>query len=460
MNLRIKSVALKSAAVLSAIALFANCGPNNENAQQDIGADDPVVTEGSKSAKTFGYRVMINDDPSTTATIGYSTTESEAIPNPGSHIPDKELIKVDTTVYVDTTDKGLAFDKYAGVYKPTRVVEHKGMYNYFLSLKALKPSTKYYFIVVDGKKGKEGVSRRLWFKTAADSNTTRLSIISGGDTRTNRKPRQEGMKIVAKLRPDFVMFQGDHTTLNSTWEWERWLNDWQLTIAQDGRVTPAIFTRGNHESSNKDLENIFNTPSGVYYAVTFGRDLLRIYTLNSESAVSGDQAKWLGNDLSENSNVRWKFAQYHSPIRPHTAGKKDETVMYQTWAPLFYSGRMNVVAEADAHTVKVTWPVRPSTSGDDGFARDDANGTVFIGEGTWGAPLRANDNLKSWTRDSGRFNSFFWIFVDKEKTELRSIVIGNPDAVASVLDTDRFAPPAGLNVWKAPNGSVVSLKAR
>ncbi len=457
MNLSLKSVALRTTAIISAIALFANCGPNNENAQQDIGTDDPVVTEGSKSSKTFGYRVMLNDDPSTTATIGYSTNETTSIDNPGSMIPDRELKVMNTKVYVDTKDKGLAFETYASSYAPSRTVEHKEMFNYFVRLKGLKPSTTYYFMVADGK---GGVSRRLWFKTAADSNTTRLSIISGGDTRTNRLPRQEGMKIVSKLRPDFVMFQGDHTTLNSGWEWERWLSDWQLTVSNDGRITPTIFTRGNHESSNKDLENIFDTPKGVYYGVTFGRDLLRIYTLNSESAVTGDQTKWLGTDLSENSHVRWKFAQYHSPIRPHTAGKKDETAMYQSWAPLFYSGRMNVVAEADAHTVKVTWPVRPSSSGEAGFARDDDNGTVFIGEGTWGAPLRKNDNLKSWTRDSGRFNSFFWIFVDKNKTELRSVVIEKPEAVVAVSDSNRFAVPAGLNIWKAPNGSVITLKAR
>lgn len=457
MNFSLRSVALRTTIILSAAALFANCGPNNENSHQDIGGDDPVATESVKSSKAFGFRVMLNNDPSTTATIGYSTNESVSIPKTGSKIPDRLLTKLNTKIYIDTKDKGQAYQSYSSTYSPTRIVEHKGMFNYFLQLKNLKPSTTYYFVVTDGK---GGVSRRLWFKTASDSDSTRLSIISGGDTRTNRQPRQEGMKIVAKLRPDFVMFQGDHTTLNSGWEWERWLSDWQLTISDDGRLTPTIFTRGNHESSNADLENIFDTPRGVYYGVTFGSDLLRIYTLNSESAVTGDQTKWLGADLSANSHVRWKFAQYHSPIRPHTAGKKDETSMYQSWAPLFYSGRMNVVAEADAHTVKVTWPVRPASSGEAGFERDDQNGTVFIGEGTWGAPLRKNDNLKNWTRDSGRFNSFFWIFVDKSKIELRSVMIENPDAVTKLTDANRFSVPQGLKIWNAPNGSVITLKSR
>ena len=62
--------------------------------------------------------------------------------------------------------------------------------------------------------------------------------------------------------------------------------------------------------------------------------------------------------------------------------------------------------ESDAHLVKSTWPIRPSTDADneEGFIRDDKNGTVYVGEGCWGAPLRGADDNKSWTRDSDSFN--------------------------------------------------------
>jgi hypothetical protein len=46
-------------------------------------------------------------------------------------------------------------------------------------------------------------------------------------------------------------------------------------------------------------------------------------------------------------------------------------------------------------------PVKPT---DMSFGvRDDATGTVFVGEGCWGAPLRTASDTKAYTRDAGSF---------------------------------------------------------
>jgi len=59
------------------------------------------------------------------------------------------------------------------------------------------------------------------------------------------------------------------------------------------------------------------------------------------------------------------------------------------------------VAENDTHLIKRTWPTRPATEtgGEEGFVRDDVEGTVYVGEGGWGAPLKVNDDNKCWTRE-------------------------------------------------------------
>ena len=93
----------------------------------------------------------------------------------------------------------------------------------------------------------------------------------------------------------------------------------------------------------------------VYYALTFGDDLVRIYTLNSEISVAGDQAKWLQNDLETNSSKNsWNFAQYHTPIRPHQSGKSENNDQYAAWAGLFYKHGVKLVFESDSHMVKTT----------------------------------------------------------------------------------------------------------
>jgi len=392
--------------------------------------------------KVFYFRVMWNDDAATTATIGWSS----------------ELEPKNQKVYYDTVDHGMDVANYASSQTVDFSNQSFEMHNAFVHLKNLKSKTRYYFVVSNT----EG-SRRLWFETSPDSPDERLSIIAGGDSRNNRKPRCNANRLVARLRPHVVVFGGDMTDGGTVNEWREWMEDWQLTFADDGRVTPLIIARGNHESRDDILINLFATPKGVYYGVNLGGSLARVYTLNTESSIAGDQTDWLKSDLAANASmVKWTLAQYHKPIRPHTKTKPEGDKQYTYWAGLFHEYGMDLVVECDTHTVKTTWPLRPSTEpgNDSGFVRDDATGTVFIGEGCWGAPLKPNDDNKSWTRDSGRFNHFSWIFMDQKQIEIRTVKVDNMDNVESLSDTTRFSIPADLDIWKPTNGEVITIAAQ
>ncbi len=416
----------------------------NENT--DLGTIDPGP-EDQDPARTPGqskyFRLMIQDNAANSIVIGY-------------HAPTTDLNQ--TSVYYDNIDHGQQVEKYKFRVKPDLIRPYLEMNNAFVRLKNLTANTAYYFVVEDSA----GISHRFWFKTAPNQPTERLSIIAGGDSRNNRTPRQAANLLVSKLRPHAVLFSGDMTGGGSAAEWKEWFQDWQLTIAADGRIFPILAARGNHESSNAMIEQLFDTTPGVYYAVNFGNNLLRVYTLNTESGISGAQTNWLQSDLADNEKMIWKFAQYHRPMRPHNSGKSEGTNQYKYWSDLFYKYRMNVVNESDTHTVKTTWPLRPSTSqgSAEGFIRDDKEGTVFIGEGCWGAPLRSNDDPKAWTRSHGKFNHFNWIFVDQNKVEIRVIKVDNAKSVGSVSDNNVFQPPANLDIWSPAEGSVITLPAR
>jgi hypothetical protein len=95
---------------------------------------------------------------------------------------------------------------------------------------------------------------------------------------------------------------------------------------------------------------------------------------------------------------------------------------------------------------------------EEGFVIEPLSGTVYTGEGCWGAPLRPNDDDKSWTRKSGSFNQFKLIFVDSEKIELRTIKVDNADSVGEVSNTNPFTLPANLDVFTpAPGEDVVTI---
>jgi hypothetical protein len=389
--------------------------------------------------KNSKYRLIWNDAPATTMTIGWHQISGS---NP--------------TVFYDVVDRRASINSYAYSQKVDRVEWFRGMSNQFVRLKNLKPNTVYYFIIKDS----EGISKRYWFKTAPNTPNERLSIISGGDSRNHRKSCQNANLLVSKLRPHLVMFGGDMTDNDTDIQWQDWLDDWQLTINADGQMFPIVPARGNHEYSNETIVKLFDAPnSSVYYGLNLGGNLLRAYTLNSLIASGGDQRDWLENDLRQHQNMIWRFAQYHHPIRPHTSRKSDKQELYNNWARLFYDYQMQLVMECDAHVCKTTYPIRPTYQGDHdmGFIRDDEKGTVYIGEGCWGAPLRPANDDKKWTRASGSFNEFKWIFVDIEKVEIRTIKTDNAASVGELPKNNIFKIPSGLGIWNPPTGSVIHI---
>lgn len=391
-------------------------------------------------AKTGKYRLTLRDNPATSVVIGWEQQSGE---NP--------------EVYYGTTDNGTNWEEYKWNAKPDKSIRYAEMENRFVRLSGLTPNTAYYFVIKDS----EGVSKRFWFKTAPMDRNSKLSLIAGGDSRNNPVPRRNANMLVSKLKPNAVFFGGDMTSSGTPEQWQEWFEDWQYTISEDGRMYPVIVARGNHEKNNEMVYHLFDVPSeSIYYGLTIGDDFIRAYSLNTEISIAGEQTNWLKNDLKEHKKARWRIAQYHKPMRPHVMRKREGNGQYMEWAQLFYDENVQLVVECDAHTVKTTWPIKPSTKeeSEEGFVRDNRKGTVYVGEGCWGAPLRPSDDPKSWTRDHGMFNQFKWIFVDRRNIEVRTIKTDNAEEVASVPNDNPFIVPENLDIWNPDNGQVVEIR--
>jgi len=383
------------------------------------------------------YRLIITDDPTTKITIGWN-----------------QVSGTDPIVYYDTIDHGTDYSLYAFSKTVDREVSYRGMENKFAKLTGLSPDKAYYFVINDS----ENTSDRYWFRTAP-ADMSRLSVIAGGDSRTNQAPRQRANLLVSKLKPHVVLFGGDFTEDDTDAQWQQWMDDWQLTTADDGRMFPIIPAQGNHES-HAVVYNLFDTPSeSYYYATSFGDNMFRIYTLNTEVSVSGNQLEWLQNDLGENPDVVWKLAQYHKPMRPHNSDKAENDASYDAWAQLFFDNNVRLIVESDAHNVKVTWPIEPSLlpGNDEGFIVNETYGSVYVGEGGWGAPLYNSDDDKSWTRNSGSFYQFKLFFIDESKVEIRTIKTDNAAEVGEVSNDDPFTLPENIDVWNPSNGPLVEV---
>ena len=389
------------------------------------------------------FRCMIRDEPATSICIGWHQASGD---NP--------------MVYFGPEDWGTNISKYPYKVYPQRSIEAKGMNNHFARLSRLRPNTVYYFVVVDS----EGTSKRYSFKTQPDDHNARLSIIAGGDSRNYQAARRSANLMVARLRPDIVLFNGDMTGGDTAREWVEWMEDWQLTIGQDGRIFSTIVTRGNHEFSNTTLVDMFDVRHpDVYYSHTFARGLLHVISLNSMMSTNGPQREWLAADLQANQDVCFNIAQYHHPVRPHTKIKGEHEYLRRYWVPLFEQYRLQLALESDTHLAKVTQPIRSSNEkgNDEGFIADP-NGVTYIGEGGWGAPLRKPDDGKSWTRGLESFNHQMWIFVDLNGMEVRIVKTDNAKEVEQLSDATRFNTRArNLDIWEfEPGAEVVYFQPR
>ncbi|MFT4926826.1 MAG: serine protease, partial [Phenylobacterium sp.] len=191
--------------------------------------------------------------------------------------------------------------------------------------------------------------------------------------------------------------------------------------------------------------------------------LLRVYTLNSQFQNSGWSSyasamnTWLGNDLAgAGAGVAWRFAQYHKPMFPHYTGKSDNPTLFNWWASEFYNESMNLVVESDTHINKMTTAIKPSGSS---FTSTTNGGTVFVGEGSWGAPARSANDPKSWTIDLASIQQFKVLSVSTDSVDVRTAQF---DGSASTLSrtaraNDPLALPTNVNWWHA-NGVGEALK--
>lgn len=415
------------------------------------------------------YRIVWYGDATATATVAWEQISGE---NP--------------VVYYGPEDFGTDWQKYPHQQKPTRVVpDYRGMDNHFARLTGLQPDQAYYFVIKDSK----GVGDRYWFKTAP-AEPKPFTFVAGGDTKSSGDPLIAGRlsnQMAAKLRPLFAVFVGDFTSGDGldAGRWREWLEDWfTLTTTEDGRMLPIVPVNGNHESGDYTvLHNLFDVPfqagnmENIYYDLVIGQSLA-LLVLNSQVETGDPQLSWIEEKLREHQDKTFTAVTYHKPFFPHTSGKRENWELYEKWAPLFYQYGVDLSFDGDSHMSKITFPLRPDKGPQShlGFVRDDEKGTMFIGEGSWGASPRPADDPKPWTIRTGSFNQIKWLQVFPQQgdqpahVDIRTVItasfedgklVDHVTKVKPLSEANIFAEPEGIDLFSTePYGAVITYPFR
>ncbi|WP_338847330.1 metallophosphoesterase family protein [Massilia sp. W12] len=398
-------------------------------------------------AATQYTRVLWDADPSQTITIGFSASAA----NP--------YVKFGTG-----TDESL----WTRVNPARSATFNSSLVSHFSILRNLTPNTAYYFRACDDS----GCGSPYWFKTMSNA-PANMTFISGGDSRTNRGERQQANQMVAKIRPAFIDFGGDLTDNNTASQMMEWLSDWQMTYSKDTingiayQYIPGLVVNvGNHEDNDVQFVcKVFGADSdrnGVcsnrdtYNAFNINGNQIRLYNLNSQFDWAGAdfsaQTTWLKNDLSSaGASAQWRIGGYHRPALPRTSSKPTVNSGLFSWAQPFYDLKMNIVFESDSHILKMSTPVKPAASGSNYEVA--SAGTVYLGEGAWGAPKRPADRSANWLVDLDSLSHFNVLQTSGENIIVRTVLFNNGSATALTREqraADPLALPADLPLRSLP----------
>lgn len=249
---------------------------------------------------------------------------------------------------------------------------------------ALTPDTEYEIIVCSTTSaGERHRSQPYYFRTAPRDSQP-VSILFGGDSRSNRPRRQQMNRFIAKLSEQSetktdasaqliaLAHVGDYVKNGLDFEqWHAWLSDHEITTNSAGRLLPLIPTRGNHDRGLLYGEVFDFDVNDDNYFVTQLSPLAALITLNTEASMAGDQAKWLRCQLATMRPAhRWLLAQYHRPAYPAVGFPSGAL---SQWVPHFDKFNLDLACEGDGHVIKRTLPIREN--------RYDESGVVYIGEG-------------------------------------------------------------------------------
>ena len=341
-------------------------------------------------------RVLWMHDPATQAVISWSTLTAGR----------------EHRVYFDTEPRQGVLDAYANQVAST----HSGSYTTFSSdsdtpaasyhhtfLDDLDASTTYYFVVVsDGL-----VSEELHFVTAPDDYRP-IKLLFGGDSRrppslpAAHESRREINQMIAEMveaDPEILaLFHGGDYCTRAHWRFmSDWLSDHELTTTETGRILPIIPARGNHDR-DVVFEEMFYWPNRDhdYYFTTKLSEHVSLVTLNTEISKAGDQRNWLEDELRRlrMNDERWILVQYHVPSYGSVKSFRQGDSQRLHWVPLFEQFDVDLVCEADHHSLKRTVPIRDDQ-------HDPERGVIYIGDGGMGVPQRTPDPTRWYLQPPG-----------------------------------------------------------
>lgn len=309
-------------------------------------------------------------DPTTTMTVQWIGTESEAAQRPIC------FAKKDGQIW-----------QTAGY--STRRFPMSDHWIFRAELTGLEPDTDYNFRV-----GADSAEQS--FRTMPTKDTNPIQFVSGGDCGVGDAPRHSN-RLASAQTPGFVIQGGDLAYENGRdpLRFLEFLDNYSEDLRDGQRLIPMLACLGNHEVDGGYVDSRAAAPffysvfDGLftdtsYAALDFGQYMSLVFLDTGHTTpVAGAQTDWLERVLKEREECPNVFVINHVPAYPSYRSFGDEADNPGTgaanrkhWVPLFERYNVDAVFEHHDHTFKRTHPML------DG--RPNEKGVLYLGDGSWG----------------------------------------------------------------------------
>ena len=270
-----------------------------------------------------------------------------------------------------------------------------------ITLKGLKPNTKYYYKAVSKKISKfdpydikfgKTISSEIFSFTTTNPDSLDVSMAIMNDLHNRSKSIEHLVSFIDKNDTDFVFFNGD---ILSHIDSEKQIIDDLLEVCGNNFASemPFYLVRGNHEVRGeyaREFHEYFSTPSGKqYYDFVYGGTHFTVIDTGEDKKDSHEvfaglvdfdsyrqeQLEWFNNEVSKSDsfiNAKFRVVLMHMPFY-YSDEWYGTTTLRKMFAPVFNKTGIDVCISGHTHESIIKAP-----SNENGINHDFA---IIIGGG-------------------------------------------------------------------------------
>jgi len=274
-----------------------------------------------------------------------------------------------------------------------------------VTLRPLRPDTKYYYKISSGLTSKTGT-----FRTAPSHNIP-FKFVVYGDSRDDSDMHRDIAKNILKADPDLILNVGD--MVNNGKKDYQWESQFFEPLRDVINHIPIYTVLGNHEDNSRNYFALFSLPNNEsWYSFNYSNCHFTILDTNKDYSKGSSQYKWLKNDLAK-AKTKWKFVLFHHP--PYGSGTHHDSTLKtrNILTPLFRKHGVDIAFSGHHHIYERTYPI-------DSAFEPISTPVTYIITGGAGAKLH-RINPKVWAAAVQDTNNFCVVSVDGEKLDLKAL---------------------------------------